>query len=253
MDKTCGGYTKIIRTKYVGCEHCVKYYRPACTTLQSILNNQNNVVNACRSCISAANANKQKRDSTSEKDDPNGHPTATNSSTESLSDSCTNATTSSTDLLHQILEKLTKLESLDNRFIEMQVSFDTRLTDLPSSFDTRFTEVKTTSNTRLEEVSTRISILEGRLAPLDDLPFLSTRLSAAEEATIQVQSEQTNLRSTTNSTAALDVTAVRRMEKLEHDIQHLNAALRSLSNELVITELRITDTISPKGAVCTLL
>ena len=39
------------------------------------------------------------------------------------------------------------------------------------------------------------------------------------------------------------------MEKLEHDIQHLNAAQRSLFNELAITGLPITDTTSSKGAV----
>ena len=187
MDKTCGGCSEIIRTKYVTCEHCVKYYHSACTTLESVRNTQNNVINACRSYVSVANANKQKRDSTSRKGDFNEHPTATNSSTESLSE--TNASTSSSDSLHQILEKLTKLESLDKRFTEMQASFDTRLTDLPSSFVTRFTEVKTTSNTRLEEVSTRTSNLEERLTPLDDLPLLSTHFSAAEEVIIEVQSE----------------------------------------------------------------
>ena len=68
-----------------------------------------------------------------------------------------------------------------------------------------------------------------------------------------MQSEQANLRRqydelcTTNFTAALDVSAVRQMEKLEHVIQHLNAAQRSLSNELVITGHPITDSTSPKG------
>ena len=59
--------------------------------------------------------------------------------------------------------------------------------------------------------SPRMTNLEGRLSPLDDLPLLSTRLSTAEEAITEVQSEQ--------------------------DI------------ELVITGLPITDTTSPKGAV----
>ena len=137
----------------------------------------------------------------------------------------------------------------------MQASFDTRFTDLQSSFVTRFTEVKTTLNTRLEQVSTRITNLEERVSPLDDLPFLLSRLSAAEEAITQVQSEQANLRCqydklcTTNSAAALDVSAVRRKEKLEHDIQYLNACQRSLSNELMITGLSITDTTSPKNTV----
>ena len=97
--------------------------------------------------------------------------------------------------------------------------------------------------------------LEERLTPLDDLPLISTRLSAAEEAIAQVQSEQAKLRreydelSTNNPTVALDVSAVRRMERLEQDTQHLNAAQRSLTNELVITGLPITDSASSKGAV----
>ena len=111
MDKTCGSCSKIIRTKYVTCEHCVKYYHPACSTLRSVRNNQNNIINACRSYISVANTKKQKRDSISGKDDPNEHPTVTNSSTESLSDSYTNSPISSSDPLYQILEKLTKLVS----------------------------------------------------------------------------------------------------------------------------------------------
>ena len=70
-----------------------------------------------------------------------------------------------------------------------------------------------------------------------------------------MQSEQTNLRRqcdeicSANSAAALDVPAVRWIEKLAHDFQNLNVAERSLSNELVIAGLPITDTISPKGAV----
>ena len=65
----------------------------------------------------------------------------------------------------------------------MQTSFDNRFTDVQSSFATRFEEVKTTLKTRLNEVSTRMMNLEGRLSSLDDLRLLSTRLSAAEEAT----------------------------------------------------------------------
>ena len=101
--------------------------------------------------------------------------------------------------------------------------------------------------------------LEESLTPLDDLPLISTRLSAAEEAIAQVQSEQANLRreyaelSTNNPTVALNVSAVRRMERLEQDIQHLNAAQRSLTHELVITGLTITDSALPKGAVYAVL
>ena len=111
----------------------------------------------------------------------------------------------------------------------------------------RFAEVQTTLNTRLEEVSTRMTNLEERLSPLDDLPLLSSRLSAAEEAITQMQSEQANLRRqyeelcTTNSAAALDVSSMRRIEKLEYDYRHLNAAQQNLSNELVMTGLPITD------------
>ena len=89
-------------------------------------------------------------------------------------------------VLQQILEKLTKLESLDNRFTEIQTSFDTRFTDLQSSLVTRFTEVKTTLDTRLNEVFTRMTNLEGKLAPFEDLPLLTTRLWAAEEAIEQI-------------------------------------------------------------------
>ena len=141
-----------------------------------------------------ANANSHKSDSISEKDN-NEPPTVTNSSTEPTeSNSRTHVPNSSSDPLQQILEKLTKLESRDNRLTEIQTSFDTRFTDLQSSFVTRFTEVKTTLNTRLNEVFTRMTNLEGKLASLEDLPLLTTRLSAAEEAITQIQTEQTNLR-----------------------------------------------------------
>ena len=97
--------------------------------------------------------------------------------------------------------------------------------------------------------------LEEKLSPLDDLPLLSSRLSAAEEAITQMQSEQANLRGqyeelcTMNSAAAFDVSSMRRIEKLEYDYRHLNAAQQNLSNELVITGLPITDPTSLNGAV----
>ena len=185
---------KTVKTSSVTCEHCLKIYHPSCITLKAVRNTHNNVINACRSCIAVANVSSHKRDSISEKDN-NEHPTVANSSTEPTeSNSRTHVPNSSSDPLQQILEKLTKLESLDNRLTEIQTSFDTRFTDLQSSFVTRFTEVKTTLNTRLNEVFTRMTNLEGKLAPLEDLPFLTTRLSAAEEAITQIQIEQTNLR-----------------------------------------------------------
>ena len=122
------------------------------------------------------------------------------------------------------------------------------------SLVTRFEEVKSTLNARLDEVSTRMTNLEGRLAPLNDLPLLSNRLSAAEEVINRVQSEQAYLNRkfdvlrTANSAAVPDITNVRRIEKLEHDYQILNAAQRSQSKELVISGLKITDTTSLKGA-----
>ena len=141
-----------------------------------------------------ANANSHKRDSISEKDN-NDHPTVTNSSTEHTeSDSRTHVLNSSSDPLQQILQKLIKLECLGKRFTEMQASFDSWITDLQLFFITRFTEVKTTLNTQHNEVFTRMTNLEGRLAPLEDFPLLSTRLPAAEEAITQVQTEQANLR-----------------------------------------------------------
>ena len=97
--------------------------------------------------------------------------------------------------------------------------------------------------------------LEGKLAPLEDLPLLSTRLSAAEEAITQIQTEQTNLRRqydelcAANSAAAPDASSVSRIEKLENDYRQLNAAQQNLSNKLVITRLPTTDTTSLKGAV----
>ena len=71
----------------------------------------------------------------------------------------------------------------------------------------------TTLVTRLDEVSTRITNLEARLSPLEDLSLLSIRFSAAEEAITHVPSEQANLRrqldeiSSANSVAARDVSA----------------------------------------------
>ena len=115
--------------------------------------------------------------------------------------------------------------------------------------------MKTTLDTRLNEVFTRMTNLEGKLAPLEDLPLLTTRLSAAEEAIEQIQTEQTNLRRqydelcAANSAAAPDASSVSRIEKLENDYRQLNAAQQNLSNELVITGLPTTDTTSLKGAV----
>ena len=208
----------------------------------------------CRICIAVANTNSQIRDSTSGSSS-NEHSDDTKSSSESPSASRTGGHTSPSDPLQQILEKLSTLGSLDKRITEMQTSFDKRFSDLQSSFVTRFEEVKTTLNTRLDEVSTRMTNLEERLTPLDDLPLISTRLSAAEEAIAQVQSEQANLRReygefcSANSVAASDGSAVRRIEKLERVFENLNAAQRNLSSELVITGLQISDTTSLKGAV----
>ena len=200
-----------------------------------------------------ANTNSQKRDSISEKDN-NEHPTVTSSSIEPTeSNSRTHVPNSSSDPLQQILEKLSKLESIDNRLTEIQTSFDTPFTDLQSSFVAWFTEVKTTLNTRLNEVFTRMTNLEEKLAPLEDLPLLTTRLSAVEKAITQIQSEQTNCLYATNSAAVPDVFTVRRLEKLENDYRQLNAAQQILSNELVITGLPTTDTTSHTGAVYAVL
>ena len=82
--------------------------------------------------------------------------------------------------------------------------------------------MQTTLVTRLEEVSTRITNLEARLSPLEDLPILSTRLSTAVEAITHMQSEQANLRrqldkiSSANSVAARDVSAGLRIEYTEY-------------------------------------
>ena len=218
----------MVKTNAVTCEHCLKIYHPSCTILKAVRNTHNNIMNACRSCIAVANANSYKRDSISEKDNSE-HP-VTNTSTEPTeSDSRTHAPNSSSDPLQQILQKLTKLESLDNRLTEIQAS----------------------SNTRLNEVFTRITNLERRLAPLEDLLIHS----AAEEAITKIQTEQANLHRqydelcAANSAAAPDVSSVRRIEKLENDYRQLNAAQQNLSNELVITGLASTDTTSLKGAV----
>ena len=220
---------KSVKTSAAICEHCLKIYHPSCSTLKAVRNTHNNVINSYRSCIAVANANSQKRDSISEKDN-NEHPTVTNSSIEPTeSNSRTHVPNSFSDPLQQILEKLSKLE--------IQTSIDTRFTDLQSSFVTRFTEVKTTLNTRLNEVFTRMTTLEGKFAPLEVLPLLTTRLSAAKEAITQIQTEQTYLRCqydelcAANSAAAPDVSSVRRIEKLENDCRELNAAQQNLFNE----------------------
>ena len=122
------------------------------------------------------------------------HPTDTNSASESPSvspsASHTSVQTTPSDPLQQILQKLSILESLNKRITEIQTKFDTHLKDMQSSLVTRFDEVKTILNTLLDEVSARMTILEGRLAPLDDLPLLSNHLSAAVETITQPQSEQ---------------------------------------------------------------
>ena len=64
--------------------------------------------------------------------------------------------------------------------------------------------------------------LEGKLAPLEDLPLLTTRLSTAEEAIEQIHTEHTNLRRQYDElcaadSAAPDASSVSRIEKLEND------------------------------------
>ena len=184
----CDSCNKTIKMKSVTCEHCTANYHPSCTTLKPVWNKNNTVVNACRSCISVANANTQRRDFVN-KNNSNDHSTVTNFTPKSFSASCSNVPISSSDPLHQKLEKFIKLESFD-------ASLDKRFTEMQASFDTRVTEVKTTLNTRLEEVSTRMTNLEERLCPLDILPLLATGVLAALHhlAICQVQSEQGNLR-----------------------------------------------------------
>ena len=142
MVMVCGSCYKTIKTKSVTCDHCTQIYRPSCTTLKPVRNKSNKVINACRTVylsqmqiVSSINENNS-----------NDHFTVTNSTPESLSASCSNVPISSSDHLHQILEKLTKLEtldaSLDNRFTEMQASFNTRFTEMQASFDTRFIEIQ---------------------------------------------------------------------------------------------------------------
>ena len=242
MDITCYSCSKIIKTKYITCDHCKNHYHPSCTVLKPVHNKNNKLVNACRSCIAAANTKNRRSDSVDESNANNS--LAAISTSTSLSTSSLHPPLSPNDPLQQILNKLSKLDTLD-----------TRLSTLSSSLDARFDQVQTTLNTRLEEVSTRMTNLEEKLLPLDDLPLLSSRLSAAEEAITQMQSEQANLRRqyeelcTTNSAAALDVSSMKRIEKLEYDYRHLNTAQQNLSNELVMTGLPITDPTSLNGAV----
>ena len=97
------------------CGSCKKRLKQALSHVSIV----NNVINACRSCIAMANANSQKRDSINEKEN-NEHSTDTNSSIEPTeSNSRTHVPNSSSDPLQQILKKLTKLKSLDNRLTEI--------------------------------------------------------------------------------------------------------------------------------------
>ena len=137
---------------------------------KQVRNSSNKLVNACRSCISTANTKSRRSDSLDE--------TNANGNTAAFSTSSLNPLPLPNDSQQQILDKLTKLDSLD-----------TRLSTLSSFLDVRFAEVQTTLNTRLEEVSIRMANLKEKLSPLDDLPLLSSRLSAAEEAITQMQSE----------------------------------------------------------------
>ena len=75
MDNICRGCNKTIETTVVTCEHCYKTYHPACTTFKKVLNKADKLINACRSCISAANINKQKTKSINESITENIHVT----------------------------------------------------------------------------------------------------------------------------------------------------------------------------------
>ena len=245
MDIICSGCYKTIKTKNTVCENCLIYYHPSCTAFTQVRKNDK-LISACRTCIATANASKQRRNSVkSVYNEANEQKNSTTDpSTASPSGSSESSANLSTlplnDTLKLILGKLTKLDSVDARL---------------STLSTSITEVQTTLVTRLEEVSTRITNLEARLSPLEDLPILSTRLSTAEEAITLVQSEQANLCrqldeiSSANSVAARDVSADLRIEKLERELHNLNTAQRSLSNKLVICGLSLTDASSSKGVV----
>ena len=118
--------------------------------------------------------------------------------------------------------------------------------------------LSSTIDARLGEFSTAITNIEERLSSLDVLPGLVTRLSAAEEAILQVQTEQLSFRhqvaalSTANpAPTTLDVSAANRLKKLEHDVQNLCTLQRSVANEHVITGLptTTTETSTMKGLV----
>ena len=228
MEIICRGCNKSIKTKCITCEHCNSNFHPNCTTFKQVHNKANKLISACRACISAANANKQKNESLIG---------STAANTNKQRDESLNGSNIAPpiDPLQQILQKLTRLENLEGSMNTLSSTIDARL----------------------GEFSTAISNIEERLSSLDVLPGLVTRLSAAEEAISHVQTEQLSLRQQVAalSTAkqappALDASAANRLKKLENDVQNLCTLQRSVANELVITGLpTTTETSTMKGLV----
>ena len=136
MDNICRGCNKNIKTTVVTCKHCYKTYHPACTIFKQVLNKADKLINACRSCISAANINKQKTKSINESITENLHVTT---QTPSISESAktppssqhiktatasvsasSSITPSSDELLSKLLGKMNKLDKSNG--IEKQIS-----------------------------------------------------------------------------------------------------------------------------------
>ena len=94
MDIMCRDCNKPIKTNVATCDHCTQNYHPSCTVFKQVRNNANILINACRSCIATANANKQKTEFMNE------------SSAENLATATKPASASTDELLSMLLGKM---------------------------------------------------------------------------------------------------------------------------------------------------
>ena len=234
MDNICRGCNKLIKTTVATCEHCYKTYHPSCTTFKQVINKADKLVNACRSCISAANANKQKTKSINESINENLQdtnkiaPTSETEKTPSSSKQSKNASTSSSvtpssdELLSKLLGKMDKLDKLDG--IEKQIS---------------------NFQTSLQDINDKIADFSGKLQVLELIPALVKRVDTAVEDIDKLKSDYNSLRQTVDSQLCSSVSAEGAADTSDrlHHLEEINAALSSRLSELSDTQQRLSSDI----------
>ena len=203
-----------------------------------MLNKADKLINACRSCISAANINKQKTKSINESITGNLHVTTqtapvsesaktppsslhTKTALASVS-TCSSITPSSDELLSKLLGKMNKLDKLDG--IEKQIS---------------------NFQTSQQNINDKIADFSGKLQVLESIPALVQRVDAAVEDIDKLKSDYNSLRQTLDSQLRSSVSAEGAADTSGrlHHLEEINASLSSRLSELADTQQRLSSDI----------